>query len=139
MTNKESIVFVGGLNPQDNEEFLKEVFSQFGTVVSTRVIKDQYNNQSKQFGFVTFETVEDAQKVQSMEHIPHKGRVMNVGEAVRKPPTDISYMLLAVYLLQKIPEVQTSGLNRTQQRKLDEYYQELHKNYQEYLKQRLKK
>ncbi|KAJ3426237.1 protein boule [Anaeramoeba flamelloides] len=139
MTNKESTVFVGGLNPQDDEGFLNEVFSQYGTVTSSRVIKDQVNKLSKKFGFVTFETVEVAQKVQAMEHIPYKGRNMNVGEAVRKPPSEISYMLLAVYLLQKIPEVQTSGLNRTQQRKLDNYYQELHKTYQEYVKQRLKK
>jgi RNA-binding protein Musashi len=48
-------VFVGGIPPHIDRDGLKELFSQFGTVVDAIVMVDQVTMRSRCFGFVTFE------------------------------------------------------------------------------------
>lgn len=48
-------LFVANLHPSTKGEDLKELFSQFGSVVSAKVIMDKETGNSKRFGFVELE------------------------------------------------------------------------------------
>jgi len=55
-------LYVGGLAYAINDDKLNDLFSEVGKVTSAQVIVDLSTNQSKGFGFVEFETAEDAEK-----------------------------------------------------------------------------
>jgi len=75
-------LFVGGIPFSMTEEELKNLFTEFGTLVSVKIITDKYSGRSKGFGFVEFETDEEAKK--AMEALNGKdvgGRTIVVNEA----------------------------------------------------------
>ena len=45
-------IYVGNLSYSTEEPELENLFAQYGTVTSVRIITDRYTNQSKGFGFV---------------------------------------------------------------------------------------
>lgn len=47
-----SKIFVGNLSWNATEEAMKELFSEFGEVLSARIVSDPYTGRSKGFGFV---------------------------------------------------------------------------------------
>ena len=56
-------VFVGGIASNTTENELQELFSQFGNIKDIKIISDR-GGVCKGYGFVTFETEEEAKKVQ---------------------------------------------------------------------------
>lgn len=56
-------IFVGGISASTSEAELAELFSQYGTVKATKIIADRAGV-SKGYGFVTFETEEEAKRLQ---------------------------------------------------------------------------
>ena len=54
-------IYVGGLPFAHSDADLKEMFEEFGEVVSATIIMDRETNRSKGFGFVEFDS-EDAAK-----------------------------------------------------------------------------
>jgi len=54
-------LFVGSLSFNIDNDKLKELFDQFGMVVSANVITDRDTGRSKGFGFVEMETDQEAQ------------------------------------------------------------------------------
>lgn len=59
--NQEATVWVGGLEPQVNEELLFELFLNAGPVTSVVMPKDKITGTHQNFAFVEFEGVEDAE------------------------------------------------------------------------------
>ena len=55
-------IYVGNLNYKVREEDLQQVFGQYGTVDSAKVIKDKHTGRSKGFGFVEMKNDEEAQR-----------------------------------------------------------------------------
>ena len=53
-------VFVGNLSNSVYEKTLKDVFSQFGIVVSTKIMRDPETGKTKQYGFVCFDNFESS-------------------------------------------------------------------------------
>jgi RNA recognition motif-containing protein len=45
-------IYVANLSPETNEEDLKQLFSEFGEVLSARIMKDRETGMSRGFGFV---------------------------------------------------------------------------------------
>ncbi|MFT4309337.1 MAG: RNA recognition motif domain-containing protein [Candidatus Woesearchaeota archaeon] len=79
MTKK---LFVGSLPFALRQERLKEVFSEYGNVTEAVIIQDKFTGRSKGFGFVTFETDEEAKA--AMDNLNGKevdGRPITVTEA----------------------------------------------------------
>jgi len=71
---------------QDDEK-LKDMFKEFGEIVSAKVAKDEGGDSSKTkgFGFVAFETAEAAEKaVEAMNGKDINGRQLYVGRAQKK-------------------------------------------------------
>ncbi len=75
-------IYVGNLPYQHNEESLREVFSPYGEVLSTRVIIDRETKRSRGFGFVEMENEEDANKaIQELHEADVDGRKLKVNIA----------------------------------------------------------
>ncbi|MBN1433899.1 RNA-binding protein [Candidatus Fermentibacterales bacterium] len=82
MTNK---LFVGGLSWGTTDESLREAFSEFGEIREARVIKDRNSGRSRGFGFVTFETKEDAgAALEAMNETELDGRTIRVDYATER-------------------------------------------------------
>lgn len=79
MNNK---LFIGSLAFSTTDEELQEAFAAFGKVVSARVITDRDTGRSKGFGFVEFETEEEAKAaIDGMDGKELSGRTINVSIA----------------------------------------------------------
>ncbi|XP_066933639.1 deleted in azoospermia protein 3-like isoform X1 [Clytia hemisphaerica] len=86
-------IFVGHLPGKANATDLADFFRTYGTVLEGKVVLDSFGR-SRRFGFVTFATQDDVQKVLSKCPFFFKGKKINVGPAVKKmfgaefsPPT----------------------------------------------------
>ncbi|KAM7365265.1 hypothetical protein PAMP_016209 [Pampus punctatissimus] len=97
-------IFVGGIDFKVNERDLRHVFSQYGAVKEVKIVIDRLG-MSKGYGFVTFETQEDALKIlqdliywtlfSNVASVPStaalkangicfKDKKLSIGQAVRK-------------------------------------------------------
>jgi len=62
----EKKLYVGGLPYATNDDSLRALFEQAGTVESAQVIIDKMSGRSKGFGFVEMGSAEDAEKAIDM-------------------------------------------------------------------------
>lgn len=77
-------IFVGGISHDTTESDLLCVFSTYGTVRSAKIIVDQ-DGFNKGYGFVTFETKEEAQRLQSIGRcVILRNRLLNIAPAVKR-------------------------------------------------------
>ena len=77
-----SKLYVGSLSFNINDEQLKELFAECGTVTSASVIIDRDTNQSKGFGFVEMSTDDEAQAaIKTLNGKEVDGRTIVVNEA----------------------------------------------------------
>nr|XP_046238332.1 protein boule-like [Scatophagus argus] len=77
-------IFVGGIDYKVNESDLRRVFSQHGAVKEVKIVIDR-SGMSKGYGFVTFETQDDALKIlHDGNGICFKDKKLSIGQAVRK-------------------------------------------------------
>ncbi|XP_005750580.1 protein boule-like isoform X2 [Pundamilia nyererei] len=77
-------IFVGGLDYRVNERDLRHIFSQHGTVKEVKIVLD-HSGVSRGYGFVTFETQEDALKIiNNTNGVTFKDKKLSVGPAFRK-------------------------------------------------------
>lgn len=86
MSNK---VFVGGIPYSTTEAELRDYFAQAGNITSCSIIIDRATNRSKGFGFVEFETEEEAQKaVETLNGTELGGRtiVVNIARPKEESP-----------------------------------------------------
>jgi RNA recognition motif-containing protein len=87
MTNR---IYVGSLPYATTDAKLEEIFSQYGTVESARIITDKLTGRSKGFGFVQMSSGLEAQSaIQALNGSELDGRSLTVNEArpqERRPP-----------------------------------------------------
>jgi hypothetical protein len=77
-------VFLGGL-PYDATEYdLFEFFKQYGKVKDAKIIVDKNSGKPKGYGFITFETSEEADQVRDKGSLFYHHKKINVSRAVRK-------------------------------------------------------
>lgn len=75
-------LYVGGLPYSVTEGQLGEIFSQHGTVQSSRVISDKFTGRSRGFGFVEMGSDAEAQKaIEALNGTELEGRTLVVNEA----------------------------------------------------------
>jgi RNA recognition motif-containing protein len=80
-------IYVGNLSQQANEQDLEELFKEFGTVTSTKIIRDMFTGESKGFAFVEMNDSVAAQKaIEALNTKEVKGKKINCNEA--RPKTD---------------------------------------------------
>ena len=75
-------LYVGGLPYSTQEDALKDLFAQAGSVTSATIIMDKMSGRSKGFGFVEMSTDAEAQNAVSMFNGQEfDGRKLTVNEA----------------------------------------------------------
>lgn len=75
-------LYVGNIPFSMSDEELGEIFNPFGSVSSSRVIRDKYTGRSRGFGFVEMENDDEADKaVGEMNGKAIEGRMIKVSEA----------------------------------------------------------
>ncbi|KAB8317513.1 RNA-binding protein [Tolypothrix campylonemoides VB511288] len=80
-------IFVGNLSYQVEEEDLKEVFLEYGTVKRVQVATDRETGQKRGFAFVEMETeAEEAAAIDALDGAEWMGRNLKVNKA--KPKTE---------------------------------------------------
>lgn len=78
-------VYVGNISFNTQEERLREVFSEFGTIESVKIITDRDTGRSKGFGFVTMSSDEEAKAaIAALDGKEVDGRPLRVNEARRR-------------------------------------------------------
>jgi RNA recognition motif-containing protein len=79
MKNK---LFIGNLDWHASEDDLREALGQHGNITDLVVIRDRATGRSKGFGFVTFETEEEAQEALAQANgLKVKEREIRLSEA----------------------------------------------------------
>lgn len=83
----QSKLYVGNLPYSSNDDSLRELFAQYGEVVSATVIVDKFSQRSKGFGFVEMSTSEEAQAaIDALNETEVEGRKIVVN--VARPPRE---------------------------------------------------
>ena len=82
-------LYVGNLPYSANDQSLNEVFSEFGSVQSAKVIMDRDSGRSKGFAFVEMSTDgEAAEAISRLNGTQMDGREMKVSEAKPQAPRE---------------------------------------------------
>eukprot|EP01091_Cochliopodium_minus_P003840 TRINITY_DN13796_c0_g1_i1.p1 TRINITY_DN13796_c0_g1~~TRINITY_DN13796_c0_g1_i1.p1 ORF type:complete len:316 (-),score=88.42 TRINITY_DN13796_c0_g1_i1:13-960(-) len=80
--NPKRTLYVGGLEDDIDEVYLRSVFIPFGEIVDVKIPLDQKSGEPRGFGFVEYETQEDANEaMMNMDRSELKGRVITVNIA----------------------------------------------------------
>ncbi|XP_030747363.1 extensin-like isoform X2 [Sitophilus oryzae] len=79
-------IFVGGISANTTETELMQLFSEFGTVKAAKIIQDRAGV-SKGYGFITFESEDDARRpLRNADNIMLRERRLNIAPAIKKQP-----------------------------------------------------
>jgi RNA recognition motif-containing protein len=80
-------IYVSNLSFRINDEDLKQVFAEYGEIISAKVITDNYSGKSRGFGFVEMKNDEEADKaITELNEAEFDGKTMSV--AIARPKTD---------------------------------------------------
>jgi cold-inducible RNA-binding protein len=74
-------LYVGNLGYNVSEDQLRDLFTQFGTPDSSRIITDRDSGRSKGFGFVEFSNDTEAKAALALNGTDFGGRSLTVNEA----------------------------------------------------------
>ncbi len=75
-------IYVGNIPYRLGEEDLREIFEEYGTVESVKIITDKFSGRSKGFGFIEMPDAEEAKKaIEELNEAEVDGRNLRVNEA----------------------------------------------------------
>jgi cold-inducible RNA-binding protein len=75
-------IYVGNLSFRATDEELVNLFSEFGEVVSAKIIMDRESGRSRGFAFVEMANADDGKAaIEALDGQEHQGRNLRVNEA----------------------------------------------------------
>jgi len=80
----ENKIFVGKMSPLTTDDCMKNYFRQYGAVTFSEIIRDNLTQESRGFGFVTFEKKEDMKRALAEHEHKLDGATLAVTKAVPK-------------------------------------------------------
>ena len=82
-------IYVGNLDYRVEENDVRSIFEEYGSVDDVKIIKDKFTGRSKGFGFVTMEnTAEGNAAISKLNGATLENRAMVVNEAREKRESD---------------------------------------------------
>lgn len=82
-------LYVGNLSYSLDDQYLVDLFSEFGTVESARIVTDRDSGRSKGFAFVEMSSDSEAlAAIDKLNGTDQQGRAMNVSEAKPMAPRE---------------------------------------------------
>ena len=78
-------IYVGNLPYKISDSDLQDMFEEFGTVISAKVIKDRETGRSKGFGFVEMIEDDGLTAIDELDGSDIEGRTLKVNKARPKP------------------------------------------------------
>ncbi len=80
-------IYVANISFTATEQDIRDLFSEYGEVISVKIIADKFTGQSKGFGFVEMESDSDAKKtISELNGKPFMGKTLAVAEARPQQP-----------------------------------------------------
>ena len=75
-------IFIAGLTYQITEPDLRELFEEYGTVSSAKIITDRFSGRSRGFGFVEMDDEAEGQRaIEQLNEAEYDGRTLTVSVA----------------------------------------------------------
>lgn len=74
-------IYVGNLPFSANEDQLRDLFSEYGEVISVSLVSDRQTGQPRGFGFVEMDDSAADKAVSGLDQKPFGGRTLRVNEA----------------------------------------------------------
>ncbi len=84
-------IYVGNLAWSATEEEVQNLFSNYGSVLSVKLISDRETGRARGFGFVEMEDSDAASAIQALDGSSFGGRTLRVNEAQPKAPRQPRY------------------------------------------------
>jgi RNA recognition motif-containing protein len=81
-------IYVGNLPWSTTDAELQDLFSQYGSVQSARVITDRETGRSRGFGFVEMDDGDAPKAISELDGRDFSGRNLRVNEAQERPRRD---------------------------------------------------
>jgi len=81
VSGETATLYVGNLPYRANEEAVRELFQQSGTVVNVRLMKDRQTGRRRGFGFVEVSAKDANKMIQKLNDFEFEGRTLKVREA----------------------------------------------------------
>ncbi len=79
-------IYVGNMSYDNDEATLSDLFSEYGEVISTKIVVDQFSGRSKGFGFIEMANEEEAlAAISGLNGKEVNGRQIKVNEAMDRP------------------------------------------------------
>jgi len=79
-------IYVGNLPWNASEEEVSKLFSDYGEVLSTKIILDRETGRSRGFGFVEMEKADADEAIKAINGTQFGGRTLKVNEAQPRQP-----------------------------------------------------
>ncbi len=84
-------IYVGNLPWSANEEQVQDLFAEYGTVLSVKLISDRDTGRARGFGFVEMEDADAGAAVEALDNASFGGRTLRVNEAKPRAPRPARY------------------------------------------------
>ena len=82
-------IYISNLSFDVNDSDLRELFEEYGTVSSAKVIADRYTGKSRGFGFVEMaDNTQAQQAINELNQAEYDGKIINV--SIARPKTEKS-------------------------------------------------
>lgn len=84
-------IYVGNLPWSATEEQVQDLFSEYGNVLSVKLISDRETGRARGFGFVEMEDNGAQAAIEALDNHEFKGRTLRVNEAKPRAPRPPRY------------------------------------------------
>ena len=84
-------IYVGNLPWSATEEQIQDLFANYGTVHSVKLITDRETGRARGFGFVEMEDGEAQAAIEALDNYSFGGRTLRVNEAKPRAPRPPRY------------------------------------------------
>ena len=84
-------IYVGNLPWSATEEQVQDLFSEYGNVLSVKLVSERETGRARGFGFVEMEDGDADAAIEALDNVSFGGRTLRVNEAKTRAPRPPRY------------------------------------------------